>query len=216
MDKNFKNNNKNEVENNIVVEIFNSISHGIGVLLGIAAIVLLLIKADSKEEYIAYSIYGASIIILFLASTLYHSLIFTKARKTFRIIDHSSIFMLIAGTYTPYLLISLKNDKRLIYFGIIWTIAIIGILMKVFFFEKSKKISNLLYIGMGWLSVIMIRSLVKVIDIKGIILLALGGIVYTSGVFFYKNKKIKFSHVIWHLFVLGGAILMYFSIYLYV
>ncbi|MFM1540890.1 PAQR family membrane homeostasis protein TrhA [Helcococcus ovis] len=201
---------------NILTEIFNAITHGIGVFLGIVGLLLLLIKANTSIQYIAYSIYGASIILLFLASTLYHSLSFTKAKKVFRIIDHSSIFLLIAGTYTPYLLISLYNKNGLLYFIIIWAIAIIGISIKAVMFDKSKKLGLILYIAMGWISLLMINDLLKSIDLMGIILLALGGLTYTFGVYFYKKKDMLFSHVIWHLFVLGGAILMFMSIYFFI
>lgn len=200
---------------NILTEIFNAITHGIGVFLGIVGLLLLLIKANTSIQYIAYSIYGASIILLFLASTLYHSLSFTRAKKVFRIIDHSSIFLLIAGTYTPYLLLSLSKNG-LLYFAIIWSIALIGITIKAVIFDKSKKIGLILYIAMGWISLLMINDLLKSIDLMGIILLALGGLTYTFGVYFYKKKDMLFSHVIWHLFVLGGAILMFISIYFFI
>ncbi|MFM1580796.1 hemolysin III family protein [Helcococcus bovis] len=200
---------------NILTEIFNAITHGIGVFLGVIGLLLLLIKANTSTQYIAYSIYGSSIILLFLASTLYHSLSFTKAKKVFRIIDHSSIFLLIAGTYTPYLLLSLSRNG-LLYFAIIWSIALIGITIKSTMFDKSSKIGLILYIAMGWISVLMINDLIKSINIMGIFLLALGGLTYTFGVYFYNKKDMIFSHVIWHLFVLGGAILMFMSIYIYV
>lgn len=201
---------------NLLTEIWNAITHGFGAILGIVAIVLLMIKAQTSKEYLAYSIYSASIVALFLASTLYHSLIFTRARSVFRVIDHSSIFLLIAGTYTPYLLISLNNRTGNIFFAAIWGLAIFGILLKVFLFEKSKKIGLIIYLLMGWLCILIIPEMIKSVTINGIIMLALGGLSYTAGVYFYKHKTLKFAHVYWHLFVLGGAILMFLSIYLYV
>lgn len=203
-------------KSNVISEVFNAISHGLGVIFGIVLLILLIIKARTTVEYIAYSIYSFSFIMLFLASTLYHSLSFTKARKTFKKIDHSSIFVLIAGTYTPYLLITLYNHNGLYYFIGIWTIAVLGIFLKIFFFEISLKIGPILYILMGWLSVFIIKDLYNLINLNAIILLALGGLAYTGGVYFYKKKSMKFSHVIWHLFVLLGAILMFVSIYKYV
>lgn len=201
---------------NLLTEIWNAITHGLGAILGIVAIVLLLIKAQTPKEYLAYSIYSASIVALFLASTLYHSLIFTKARSVFRVIDHSSIFLLIAGTYTPYLLISLNNQTGNIFFAAIWGLAIAGILLKIFFFEKSKKIGTAIYLIMGWLCVLIMPNMIKSVPLNGIIMLALGGLSYTAGVYFYKHKTLNFAHVYWHLFVLGGAILMFLSIYIYV
>lgn len=201
---------------NLLTEIWNAITHGFGAILGIVAIVLLMIKAQTSKEYLAYSIYSASIVALFLASTLYHSLIFTRARSVFRVIDHSSIFLLIAGTYTPYLLISLNNRTGNIFFAAIWGLAIFGILLKVFLFKKSKKIGLIIYLLMGWLCILIIPEMIKSVTINGIIMLALGGLSYTAGVYFYKHKTLKFAHVYWHLFVLGGAILMFLSIYLYV
>ena len=201
---------------NLLTEIWNAITHGFGAILGIVAIVLLMIKAQTSKEYLAYSIYSASIVALFLASTLYHSLIFARARSVFRVIDHSSIFLLIAGTYTPYLLISLNNRTGNIFFAAIWGLAIFGILLKVFLFEKSKKIGLIIYLLMGWLCILIIPEMIKSVTINGIIMLALGGLSYTAGVYFYKHKTLKFAHVYWHLFVLGGAILMFLSIYLYV
>lgn len=197
-------------------EIYNAISHGIGAALGIVGLILLLIKADTTLEYVAYSIYGASIIMLFLASTLYHSLVYTKAKNVFRVIDHSSIFLLIAGTYTPYVLLSVGGNKGVYYFGTIWVLAILGIVMKIFFFEKSKKVSSLIYLAMGWLCLVFIGDLYMAIGLRGLSLLAAGGVVYSLGVIFYKKKDLNFSHVIWHFFVLAGAVLMFFSIYLYV
>lgn len=203
-------------KNNIITEVFNAITHGLGVILGIIILILLMLKSKHSVEIAAYLIYSISFILLFLSSTLYHSLSFTRAKKIFRIIDHSSIFLLIAGTYTPYLLISLKNKSSFYYFVGIWIIALIGILLNIFMFNKTLKIGVLLYIAMGWISIIIVKDLMSIIPPMGIFFLALGGLTYTGGVYFYKKKSMKFSHVIWHLFVLGGALLMFISIYLYV
>lgn len=200
----------------VSVEVWNAITHGLGVILGIIAVFMLSNKATTVNQVIAYSIYGVSFILLFLASTLYHSFIFTKFRMLFRYFDHISIFLLIAGTYTPYLLIRLNNQKGKIFFIIIWVIAFAGIALKSLFFHRLKTLGVVIYVLMGWLSVLMIKDLWNVMHFNGILLLILGGLAYTVGVFFYRNKKLKYAHVYWHLFVLAGAILMFLSIYLYV
>lgn len=201
---------------NFLTEVYNAITHGLGVIFGIVALVLLLLKAGTKHEYIAYSIYGASIIILFLASTLYHSFSFTKFRQLFRTIDHSAIFILIAGTYTPYMLLSVGGSKGIGFLIGIWAMALAGIILKIGFFEQSKKLGAIIYLVMGWLCVIIFKDMYIALGKNGLILMAIGGAFYSLGVIFYKNKKLNFSHVIWHLFVLGGAVFMFFSIYLYV
>lgn len=204
-----------ERKEKIVAEVFNGITHGIGTFLGILGFVLLLIKANTSIEYISYIIYGISLIGLFLASTLYHSLIFTKARPIFQVIDHSSIFLLIAGSYAPYCLLAMPRKVGVPLLITIWIIGILGVLGKIFFFEKIKKINNILYIIMGWLIIFTIKDIIKVMPISGIILMILSGLSYTGGVLFYRKKDKAYNHVIWHLFVLLGAILMYLSIYLY-
>ena len=208
-----------EIKNNkllILTEVFNSITHGIGVLLGIFALVLLIIKANTTPQLLTYIIYASSIIILFLASTIYHSLSFTKAKNFLRRIDHSSIFILIAGTYTPYLILGINNTRSHIFTVFIWLVALVGINIKIFAFDKFKKLSTLIYLIMGWAVILIIGDLVSSIKLQALILLASGGIVYSLGTIFYKNKSLKFSHVYWHLFVLLGAILMFLSIYLYI
>jgi hemolysin III len=148
---------------------------------------------------------------------LFHSLIFTKAKKVFQIFDHSSIYLLIAGSYTPYCLLSIKGTLGIILMITIWLLAISGVVHKSITLHKkahTSKISTLLYIGMGWLCLVAIQPLFHSLGAKGVFLLLAGGISYTLGTIFYTLKKIKFMHIIWHLFVILGASFMFFSIFL--
>ncbi|MGX4685965.1 PAQR family membrane homeostasis protein TrhA [Vagococcus sp. JNUCC 83] len=202
----------------IVNEVFNAITHGIGTGLSIAGLVLLIIKGaqmHSPIRIVSYSIFGASMILLFLFSTLFHSLIFTKARKVFQVFDHSSIYLLIAGSYTPYSLVTIGGKLGWTMFIIIWVLAISGIVYKSIFLQKRGKADYFLYILMGWLCVIAIKPLYEGLGFNGLLLLVLGGVSYTAGTFFYSKQHLKFMHVIWHLFVLAGAIFIFFSVYLY-
>ncbi|APB31164.1 MULTISPECIES: PAQR family membrane homeostasis protein TrhA [Vagococcus] len=202
----------------IVNEVFNAITHGIGTGLSIAGLVLLIIKGvqmNSPIRIVSYSIFGASMILLFLFSTLFHSLIFTKAKKVFQVFDHSSIYLLIAGSYTPYSLVTIGGTLGWTMFIIIWVLAISGIVYKSIFLQKRGKADYFLYILMGWLCVIAIKPLYEGLGFNGLLLLVLGGVSYTAGTFFYSKQHLKFMHVIWHLFVLAGAIFIFFSVYLY-
>lgn len=205
----------------IVNEIFNAITHGIGCGLSIAGLVILLVKGaklGSAMHVVSYAIYGSTMILLFLFSTLFHSLIFTKTRKVFQVFDHDSIFLLIAGSYTPFCLLSIKGWLGWLLFGLIWLMAILGIVYKSITLHKVKQLSHfstIIYIIMGWLCLIAFKPLVTNLGTTGTWLLALGGVSYTIGAFFYSLKNVKFMHVVWHLFVMLGAILMYFSVLYY-
>jgi len=202
----------------IVNEVFNAVTHGIGVALSVSGLMLLLIKAvhmHSLIRIVSYSIFGASMIFLFLFSTLFHSLIFTKARKVFQVFDHSSIYLLIAGSYTPFCLITIGGKMGITMFIAIWVLAILGIIYKAIFLQKRGKADFFLYILMGWLCVIAIKPLYLGLGFNGLLLLVLGGVSYTAGTYFYSKQHLKFMHVIWHLFVLAGAVFIFFSVYLY-
>jgi len=196
-------------------EITNAILHGIGLGLAIAALVILLVLGHSHGNVwhiAAYSIYGSTLIMLYLASTLYHSFPEGKGKNILRIIDHSSIFLLIAGTYTPLTLILLRGNWGWTLFVLVWGIALIGILLKIICLNKLKYVSTLLYLVMGWLVMLVIKPLLAVINKPSLIFLIIGGLLYTSGIFFYSSKKIKYNHAIWHLFVLGGSICHFFTV----
>lgn len=201
-------------------ELANSLSHALGMVFGVVALILLLLKANAANAdwltITSMSVYGASIILLFLASTLYHSIAAPKAKRLLKTLDHCAIFLLIAGSYTPYLLVSLRTPLAYWLMGVIWAIALIGIIGKIVFVYRFKKLSLISYLIMGWLSVIAVYQLVIHIDINGVILLGLGGVIYSLGVIFYVAKKIPYNHAIWHLFVLGGCVTQFLSIYYYV
>lgn len=202
----------------VLEEVSHSVTHGIGALLSVAALVILVVFASYQKDIlkiVSFSIYGASLFLLYLASTLYHSLAFTKAKNVFERIDHSMVYLLIAGTYTPILLVGLKNTLGWILFGIIWALAILGVVFKNIFFEKRNFFSTMLYVLMGWLIVFAIKPILTTLP-NGIFTWILGGgLSYTIGVVFYLWRKQKYAHFIWHLFVLGGSVLHFFGILLY-
>jgi hemolysin III len=199
----------------VIEEIFNAITHGVGVIMSIVGLIILLHlsgRDGSVLKNIAFSIFGASIIIAYLSSTLYHSLSFTRAKKIFKILDHSSIFLLIAGTYTPFMLIALKGQHGLILLSIIWLITISGIILKTFYVHKFMKLSLVIYLLMSWLVVIEAKPLLEALPLQAVLLLGAGGLFYTSGVTFYLLKKIPFNHMIWHIFVLCGSTLHFLAL----
>lgn len=196
-------------------EIVNGITHGIGAVLSIAGLVVLVVLAvlyGTIWHIVSFSIFGASLIILYTASTLYHSIQAPKARPILRIIDHSSIFLLIAGTYTPFLLTALRGPWGWTLFGVVWGIALLGIIFKIFFIGKLEVLSTLAYVGMGWLCIVAIKQLLAAMPPYGVAWLIAGGIVYTVGVLFYAIKKIPYNHAIWHLFVMGGSFCHFFAV----
>ncbi len=199
-------------------EKLNAVSHAIGALFGIVALVLLILFDTHKTAYSLLSviIYGTSIIALFTASTFYHATKSESRKHFFRILDHISIYFLIAGTYTPVLLISLLGSKGWPLFYTVWGIAFFGIILKLFFTGKFEVFSTLLYLVMGWLIVFDFNYLSEVMHSNGILLLFAGGMAYTLGIVFYAIHRIPFNHVIWHLFVLAGAICHFFMVYFYV
>lgn len=201
-------------------EIANSISHGAGVVLGIVGLVLLLVQAvDNGATSMAiasYSLYGGTIILLFLASTLYHAIPSPRAKPWLKRFDHCAIYLLIAGTYTPFLLVGLDSPLARGLMIVIWSMALVGVLFKLAFAHRFEALSLVTYLVMGWLSLIVIYQLVQVLAPGGVTLLAVGGVVYTLGVVFYVCKRIPYNHAIWHGFVLGGSLCHFLAIYLYV
>ncbi|MFG1173476.1 hemolysin III family protein [Erwiniaceae bacterium CAU 1747] len=204
----------------LVEEIANSISHGVGCLFGIIGLVLLLTQAiESHAGALAitsYSLYGGSMILLYLASTLYHAIPHERAKYWLKKLDHSAIYLLIAGTYTPFLLVGLKSPLAHGLMVVIWSLALAGIVFKLAFAHRFEALSLVTYLLMGWLSLIVIYQMVTRLPAASIWLLAAGGIIYSLGVIFYVSKRIPYSHAIWHGFVLGGSLCHFFAIYLYV
>lgn len=199
-------------------ERLNAISHGIGALLGIAALVLLVCYNGNKTDYSLFSVivYGISIIVLFTASTLYHAVSNVKHKHVFRILDHISIYFLIAGTYTPVALITLESSRGWPLFYVVWGIALFGTVLKLFFTGRFEVFSTLLYLVMGWLIVFDFANLSDAVGSDGILWLFAGGLAYTVGIIFYAIQKIPYNHVIWHMFVLAGALGHFFLIFFYV
>lgn len=199
-------------------EQLNAWTHGLGAALGIAALVLMIVYADTTKPWTLFSVivYGISIITLFLASTLYHSVKGEKRKHYFRIVDHVSIYLLIAGTYTPVLLIALTDSLGWTLFWIVWGIAALGFILKLFFTGRFEVLSTLLYLVMGWLIVFDFSYLSDKLGSNGILWLFAGGLFYTIGIVFYAIQRIPYNHVIWHLFVLAGAICHFFMIFLFI
>lgn len=198
-------------------EIFNSISHGTGALLSIAGTVILIvfcaIYADARAVVTA-SIYGASLIMLYTMSTLYHAITNEKAKKVFRILDHNMIFLLIAGTYTPYTVACLNNKIGWILFGCIWGATVVGIIFSSISIRRFSRISTICCLIMGWAALVAIKPLYDSISTLSLALLITGGVFYTVGIIFYLMRESKYMHSVWHIFVIGGSIMHYFSIFL--
>jgi len=202
-----------------IEEKTNIISHAVGFVLSIVALVLLVTYASlygSILHIVSFSIFGASLILLFAASTFYHSAKKPELRSRLRIIDHASIYVLIAGTYTPFTLITLNGPVGWSILGAAWGLALTGIILKLFFTGKYKLISTLMYVFMGWIIVFAIKPVIHNLPLEGLLWLVAGGIAYTIGAILYSIKKIKFNHAIFHVFVLIGSICHFVSVFFYV
>ena len=198
-------------------ELFNASTHGIGALLSVAGCVILLVRCHQLGDGVAVvssAIYGATLIILYTMSTLYHALANEKAKAVFRVFDHVTIYLLIAGTYTPYTLACLGGAFGWTLFGIVWAAAIVGIVFSSISLRRFQKLSMICYIAMGWVILIAIKPLWQVIGTLPMVFLVIGGVLYTGGVLFYQMKESRYMHSIWHLFVIAGSIFQYFSILL--
>lgn len=200
-------------------EIINATSHGLAALLSVAGLTLLVTLAWIQQDVLkvaSFSIYGASLVLLFSASTLYHALLHEKAKKIFKLLDHCAIYLLIAGTYTPLMLVTLADDIGPLMLTVIWTLAILGIIFKVKFGNKYKKLSLSTYLGLGLISLTFIDKLNDKLAVEGMFLLALGGVIYGLGTIFYVRKDKDYSHAIWHFFVFLAAVCHFFMIFFYV
>ena len=196
-------------------EIANAITHGIGALLAIAALVVLVVLAAMRGtvwHVVSFSIFGTTLVLLYFASTLYHSLTFTRARGLFHKFDHISIYLLIAGTYTPFCLTALRGWIGWTVFGIVWTCAIIGAVIKAISIGSKVRLSTILYVMMGWVILIAIKPLYEAMSFNGFMFLIAGGVSYTLGTFFFMRDQVKYNHSVWHLFVLSGSVLHFFSV----
>ncbi|MEE4258231.1 MAG: hemolysin III family protein [Bacteroidales bacterium] len=200
-------------------EFVNVLSHGIGFLLSVAALTLMVVFASldgNAWHIVGVSIFGASLVVLYLASTLFHWSVRPKVRKYLNVFDHSAIYVLIAGTYTPFLLVTLNGPWGWSLFGVIWGLAIAGVVFKMFFTGKYDKLSLIIYVLMGWLILIAIVPLIQNLSTMGLIWLLIGGISYSIGAVFYLLNKMPFNHAIFHFWVLGGSICHFFAVFWYV
>jgi len=196
-------------------EIANSVTHGFGLLLSIAGFVVLLVLAilhGTASHIVACSVYGATLICLYTASTLYHAVISPRLKRAMKIFDHSAIYLLIAGTYTPFLLLYLRGAWGWSLFGVVWGLAFAGIAFKFWFVDHFQHLSTAVYLAMGWLVVVAAKPVLAHVPTSTLLWLAAGGLLYSSGVIFYLWKRLPYSHLVWHLFVLGGSVCHYFAV----
>ncbi|MEN8763289.1 MAG: hemolysin III family protein [Thiogranum sp.] len=200
-------------------EIANAITHGIGALLSIAGLAVLVSYAalyGDAWHVVSTSIFGATLVLLYAASTVYHSVWHYPTKRILQRLDHSAIFLLIAGTYTPFVLVNMRGPWGWTLFGIIWSMALLGIALQLFPRQRNERLALLLYLGMGWMAVVAIKPFLAGVETGGLILLLTGGLFYTLGVIFYVWQQLKYHHAIWHGFVLAGSAFHFFAVLFYV
>ncbi|EAQ32596.1 PAQR family membrane homeostasis protein TrhA [Idiomarina baltica] len=203
----------------VLEEVAHALTHGIGAVLSIVGLVVMLVWSVAYGDtwhVVAASIYGASLILLYTASTLYHAFPWPRIKAVFQQLDHAAIFVLIAGTYTPFALINLRGPWGWSLLGVVWGIALFGVILELVVKNPPKWLSLTLYLGLGWMALVAIKPMLDNVDTGGLLLLLAGGLAYTLGVIFYVRKQMPYHHAIWHLFVLAGSILHFFSIFYYV
>ena len=206
---------KKKYTQTVMEEIANSITHGLGFGLSVAGLTILVVLASMEGDpwrITSFAIYGSSLTILYLVSTLYHSLTHSRTKAIFRRLDHSAIYLLIAGTYTPVILISMRTTWVLYLLPIIWAMAILGVYIKVRYIHRYERLSLAFYIFMGWFALIAVKPMFNSIPIESFIWIIVGGLSYTSGVIFYAWERLPFNHTIWHGFVLMGSVSHYIGI----
>ncbi len=200
-------------------ELVNALTHGFGALLSILALVLLIVYSSmhgTAWHIVSFTIYGTSMVLLYLSSTLVHSFKPGKAKDVFEIFDHAAIYLFIAGTYTPILFILVGGALGWTLFGIVWGIAVVGIIFKVFYVKKFLVLSTIMYVAMGWIAVFAMGPIMSTLPSGGIWLLVLGGLFYTAGTIFYVWRGFLYHHAIWHLFVLAGSVSHFFLVFLFI
>ena len=199
-------------------ELAHALTHGIGALLSVAGLVLLIVRASATGDVwrvVSFSIFGASMVLLYTASTLYHSLSWTSARMRLKIFDHAMIYVLIAGSYTPFLLVTLRGVWGWSLFGVLWGMALMGIVFKLFFIGRFHRLSTLLYLTMGWVGVIAAKPMYAALPAACLWWLLAGGLFYSVGTIFYTRESLKYHHAAWHLFVLAGTCCHFQAVYGY-
>jgi len=200
-------------------ELANSLTHGLGVALsiaGLASMVYFSSRFGDAWQVVSTAIFGATLVMLYTSSTLYHSFRDDRIRQVLQKFDHAAIFLLIAGTYTPFVLVTLRGPWGWSLFGVVWGLAVVGVALKFWYAGRFKVVSTLIYIGMGWLVMIAIKPLLAALPSGGLRLLIAGGLCYTGGAVFYLWKRLPFQHAIWHLFVLAGSICHWAAVFFYV
>ncbi|MFK7952882.1 MAG: hemolysin III family protein [Ekhidna sp.] len=205
-----------EVHYSAAEERLNIWTHAVGMMLSFVGLVFLLLKSSSSIGYITSAVFGLSLIVLYAASTFYHAATVPNKRALLRIFDHAAIYVLIAGTYTPVCLITLSESVGTLLCTVIWSVAVCGVVLKLFFTGRFDKLSTILYVAMGWLAILAIKPLLDSMSSEGLMWLLAGGIFYTVGAVLYSIRSLPFNHAIFHFFVLGGSISHYFMIYLHV
>lgn len=203
----------------VAEEIANSVTHGLGVLFSIAGLAILTALASlfgTVWHVVSCSIYGATQIFMYTASTLYHSIPLPRAKAVLRQFDHAAIFLLIAGTYTPFALVNLRGPWGWTILTVIWGFAILGIVLQTWLMRRSRLVATIPYLAMGWMAVIAIKPLLETVAPGGLLLLMCGGLAYTVGTIFYISRRLRFHHAFWHAFVLAGSMLHFFAILFYV
>lgn len=199
-------------------EIANTISHGLGLVLALVALPVLVMsamRAGDVRFLVGVSVFGATMVLLYLASTLYHSTTHEAAKRMFRLFDHTAIFLLIAGTYTPFALGVLRGPWGWSMLAAVWTLAIVGIVLKVIARTRQSRISIVLYVVMGWMAIVAVKPMFALIPMPGILLIFAGGIAYTGGLAFFAAHRIRYNHFIWHLFVIAGTTCHFFAVLWY-
>lgn len=203
----------------VIEERVNSAIHGLGLLLALAALPLLVVAAvryGSVWHVVSFSIYGATLVLMYAASTIYHATRHVPRKEWLQVVDHVSIFLLIAGTYTPFTFVTLRGGWGWSLFGVVWGLAAVGIALKVVFGDRFEVLSTLVYIAIGWLALVAIVPLVRALPVGGLVWLFLGGILYTAGTVFYLWERLPFSHAVWHGFVLAGSVCHFFAVLYFV
>ncbi|MCL9684683.1 PAQR family membrane homeostasis protein TrhA [Legionella maioricensis] len=200
-------------------EIGNATTHALGVLLSLIAITLFIVFAMNQEDalkLISSLVFGSTLLLMYASSTLYHSFKDPKLKHLFRIVDHASIYLLIAGSYTPFMLVTLKGGWGWTMFILVWSLALAGVVFKIFFVHKFELLSTAIYLLMGWMCLVVVKPIYELLPLGGLECVVAGGLCYTIGVIFYAWERLKFSHLLWHLFVLAGSVFHFFAVLLYV
>jgi hemolysin III len=197
-------------------EVANSITHGVGALLALAGTVTLIVagaRMGDPVRIVAVSIYGATMVMLYLSSTLYHALAPNRAKAVFRVLDHASIYLLIAGTYTPFMLLAFRGARGTVLLATVWSLAVLGTTLDACIGARVRRVSLFIYLAMGWMVLLDGRQLLEAVGAGGMAWLVAGGVAYTAGAAFYAAKRVLYAHVVWHLFVIAGTSLHFVAVY---